>query len=355
MSIAISEVQTVPKSTSTEFSEAQIKYNETHRKQARSVLRKIEKKHGKLSSGIITTCDEYAYEVLGAKEFSPWLYVYTAIAGEFKEGWIPDNFYGMKVVRALKGKYGQIAKLKSLNGTILKTDSSTHLASYINGLFFDNQFSVISPNDIRDYLFDRSDKIVFKVDVSSQGKGIYFFDKETFDFDKIKDLGNGIIESFIIQHTMFTDFTSSNCVATLRITSVVDDDGRVSARASYLRLGVDSDTHVQARSNIRIPVDVNTGRFGSEGYLPSWETTEYHPTSGKKFVGNTIPDFDKCLDFVKSLHNKIPYIRVVGWDVVIDIHGNIILIEWNGGHNDIKFSESVCGPCFSDLNWERFR
>ncbi len=31
-------------------------------------------------------CDEYATEVLGAKKFAPWLYVYTVAQGQFHEG-----------------------------------------------------------------------------------------------------------------------------------------------------------------------------------------------------------------------------------------------------------------------------
>lgn len=34
--------------------------------------------------------------------------------------------------------------------------------------------------------------------------------------------------------------------------------------------------------------------------------------------------------------------------------GNVGLMEWNAGHNDIKFSEATQGPCFHDLGWEKF-
>jgi hypothetical protein len=27
-------------------------------------------------------------------------------------------------------------------------------------------------------------------------------------------------------------------------------------------------------------------------------------------------------------------------------------MEWNGWHNDIKFSEAADGPCFADLGWQ---
>jgi hypothetical protein len=53
-----------------------------------------------------------------------------------------------------------------------------------------------------------------------------------------------------------------------------------------------------------------------------------------------------------SLHEKLPFARTIGWDVVVDQHENVAVMEWNGWHNDIKFSEAADGPCFADLGWQ---
>lgn len=46
--------------------------------------------------------------------------------------------------------------------------------------------------------------------------------------------------------------------------------------------------------------------------------------------------------------------RCIGWDVTLDDQENVRIMdmEWNAGHNDIKFSEATQGPCFSDLHRE---
>jgi hypothetical protein len=44
---------------------------------------------------------QYAIDVLGARKFAPWLYVYTAISGAFRFGWIPANFYRSVVFAAI--------------------------------------------------------------------------------------------------------------------------------------------------------------------------------------------------------------------------------------------------------------
>ena len=54
-----------------------------------------------------------------------------------------------------------------------------------------------------------------------------------------------------------------------------------------------------------------------------------------------------------ELHRSIPFVRSIGWDLIIDINDTVKVMEWNGYHNDIKFSEATQGPCFSDLGWEK--
>ncbi|MCB1349868.1 MAG: hypothetical protein KDK11_14975, partial [Maritimibacter sp.] len=143
--------------------------------------------------------------------------------------------------------------------------------------------------------------------------------------------------------------------ATLRLTTAIDDAGEVSLRAGYLRLGRGEDTHVQSASHVRIPIDRETGRLGDMGYLPNWLTTDAHPDSGVTFKQKVIPSYADCVRVVTENHLKMPYVRCMGWDLSVDKAGKVKIIEWNGGHNDIKFGEAVQGPCFRDLNWERFR
>lgn len=114
-----------------------LSYHEAHRKEAIKILKKVEMQKGKISQYARQKCDEYATDVLGSKIYSPWLYVYTAIANEFKEGWIPDNFYGAIVVKKQKGDYGKISLLKTLNNLIFESRHFPDILSYVNGVFFD--------------------------------------------------------------------------------------------------------------------------------------------------------------------------------------------------------------------------
>lgn len=274
-------------------------------------------------------------------------------SGGFREGWIPDNYYGEVVVPRIKGDYGDVAKLKPLARRLFATDAIPDIASFVNGWFFSADGEVVDPHAIEDFLFDRSPRIVFKVDASLQGQGVFLLDRSRFSLDTIRDLGNGVSQEYVQQHEAFARLMPSS-VATLRLTTTIDEGSGATLRAAYLRLGRAADSHVMSRSHVRIPVDRRTGALVSPGFLADWGSIKEHPDTKERFRGGEIPSFEECGRLVMDLHQRVPFARCVGWDVTVDQDGNPKVLEWNGGHNDIKFSEATQGPCFADLGWERF-
>jgi len=144
-----------------------------------------------------------------------------------------------------------------------------------------------------------------------------------------------------------------NPVSTLRITSVIENSGKVSCRAVYLRVGRTEDTHVKSSTAIKVPIDLITGRLCEKGYFPNWHSINYHPDTKVEFAGREIPEFNKCIEYIIKTPQSIPFCRSVGWDLIIDENEEIQFIEWNGDHNDIKFTEATQGPCFADMGWEK--
>jgi hypothetical protein len=299
-------------------------------------------------------CDDYAVDVFGHKHFAPWLYVYTAVSGGFKEGWIPENYYGSVVVPTLQGRYGKTSDLRALNAVMLPSEAFPDLLAYVNGLFFDTAYRYVAPEAVKERLFKEQERVVFKLDSSLQGKGIHFFTRESFSVEQIRRLGNGLFQSVVQPHRVFAEF-GDRSVATVRITTVFEDSGEVSVRACYLRLGSGEETHVQSPSQIRVPIHVKSGAFHDVGYTAEWLETKVHPRSHVAFAGNVIPAYGACVHTVTELHRKVPYARCVGWDVTVDREEHVRLLEWNAGHNGHSFPEATQGPCFVDLGWERLR
>ena len=330
------------------------KFHQSHRREARRILRLLETRHGKADPANLRLAETYARDVFGNLLYAPWLRVYTAFNGTFKEGWIPDNFYGSVVVPNMKGWYGKISGLKTISRLLFDSDAFPDVAYFANGLFFTRDNVAIPDHEVGNVVFRDCERIVFKQDGSKQGKGVMVLDRATFNASAIRALGNGVMQKFIIQHPVFSQFAAKS-VATLRFTTVVDDHGGISVRACFLRLGRVDDTHVQADRDVSVPIDLSTGTLRRAGYLNDWLAIDAHPDSHVKFSGVQIPAFSACVLKVLELHRKIPFARCVGWDLTVDIDGNVQVMEWNGEHNDVKFSEATQGPCFSDLNWEQLR
>jgi hypothetical protein len=327
-------------------------FHARHWAEAKRARRAIEKSKGPTDPRQLRTATEYAGDVLGWRGYAPWLHLYTAVAGEFREGWIPDNYYARVVLPRMKGLYGRMSNLRALNMKVFDSSSFPDVASSVNGIFYTPRAEPIADADMVKFLAGAADVLIFKGDDTVRGQGISFLDTAALTLGRLKELGNGVFQTYIRQHEFFGDFTSS-AVATLRITTAVDDDGRPSVRACYLRLGRTGDTHITVKRRIRVAVDPAEGWLAGSGFLPSWEPVGRHPDTGLSFEGRQIPFFSKCVSTVLDLHAKCSLARCIGWDVVVDTDDEVKIMEWNGMHNDIKFSEATQGPCFAGLGWDR--
>lgn len=325
-------------------------YHASHKDQAQQLIASMTSLAGRQqSNALFRQCDEYASDVLGSRKYSPWLKAYTVFCGTFKEGWIPDNYYGKVVVPMLSGIYGQISTYKSLSARLFQTDLLPDLAYSANGLLHTPAMEIVKPDQLKKYLFSGNERIVYKLDNGGQGTNVFVYDVDSFP-DESLAFGNGVFQSYIIQHPFFDTFNDQS-VATIRITTVVDDESNVSCRSAFLRLPRSAETHVKSATEIKVVVNAD-GELHQEGYLPNWVPVTHHPDSNKAFADQIIPNFAACVQTCVSLHKRMMFPRLIGWDVIVDENEDVKLLEWNGDHNGIKFSEAVHGPCFADLGWQ---
>jgi hypothetical protein len=329
------------------------RFHQAQKKSAERILKELETVKGKTDKVLIKLSDDYAKDILGWHGFAPWLHVYCAVNNEFREGWFPDNYYAKIVLPVISGDYGKLSDHKLLSGYLFQKDVFPDIACYVNKLFIANDNKVVEENRIKELLFEDRDIVVYKIDNSMQGKGVFLFDKTTFDLNRIKILGNGVFQYYIKQHSFFSELMPDS-VATIRLTTYYEDNGEVSVRGSYLRIGRASERSIRWSSNIFVPVDINTGELASQGYYPNLLPLSSHPDTQIPFTGRRIPFFNKCYSTAVELHKQLPFDRCIGWDMVIDRDNNVNVMEWNGDHTDIKIHEAIQGPCFADLGWENF-
>jgi hypothetical protein len=330
-------------------------YARNHIRAARAKLAGLEAMYGPLNPADARRCDAYATEVLGHARYAPWLYVYAHVAGEFREGWIPDNFYDERVLPQTSGEYGELSGYRSLNTVLFDAAEFPDIVASINGMFMARDGRIIPETQLPEILFQQSDQVIFKSDASQSGIGITVLGRDDFDLARVRRLGSGLFQRFVRQHELFQRLGNCPAVATLRLTTVAEDQGRISLRGAHLRFGQGSGVFLRTAEEVNAVVDRKTGDLAPLAFLPDWKRADRHPQSDLPFAGHSVPNYQACLDAALRCHARIPYVRCIGWDITVDDEGGVHILEWNGGHNGIKFSEATQGPCFADLNWQRFR
>jgi len=149
--------------------------------------------------------------------------------------------------------------------------------------------------------------------------------------------------------------SKSAAITTIRVTTVCDDNGNIHAKQSFLKFGRESDTHVKSDSAIYIPINIEDGSLFNTVFSRDFKSSDCLPDNDFSFANKVLPVFDDCKAEVIKMHHRIPFVRCVGWDIIVDKNNNVRLMEVNGIHTGIILNEMVHGPCFKGLKWENLR
>lgn len=326
-------------------------YHRMHKQKALNFLKLIKKYNSQdLTPQLKQLADEYAIQVLGGKEFAPWLYVYSAMNGIFKEGWIPDNYFGTVISPSLG--LSQATQFKTFSNVILKTEMLPDIGYYIEGILYDKNLSVINLTELLEIIDNKYSDVYVKSDRTDKGKGVRKIATADLSLGLLGQMGNCVIQAPITQHKVFNDIYPSS-VANIRVTTVRNLEGKIERRASHVNFGLGADQWTRANNFVQVAVIDREGTLDSYGFDQNLRQWELHPDTGISFFGKQVPLYKEAVENCIQLHTSVPHFPVIGWDVAVDNQNKIHLMEWNAGHIGIKLDEIRTGPCFTGLNWER--
>ena len=296
-------------------------------------------------------CSEYCLDILGSDRYTQSLVGYCCMHGGFVEGLIPGNYYGQVVIPRVNGFHGRVANLKSVTKTMLRCGNQLpDLAYFINGKWIVDDSRCVSLDTVIRRL-EKHDRIVVKLDHTSKGEGVYSLSPwELQSFVEGTNVGSLAVQRHIAQHPSLAKFGNAS-TSTLRIYSCSGDSGQILYRAGFTRFGIDRSEHIRSSQQIKIPIS-RSGEFFGDAFMPNYTRVPACPVTGNRFDGFKYPSFDAAVALVTSLHAGVPYIGIIGWDVVANEAGDIEIMEWNTMHPNATFIEAVMGPCFSGLGWE---
>lgn len=159
---------------------------------------------------------------------------------------------------------------------------------------------------------------------------------------------NFIIQSKLEQHPDLARLNPTS-VNTIRVMSYRKENDVIIIYA-VIRIGrkgkvVDNET----AGGIKADIDLQTGRIKGPAFGSPTEKNMPQTDSGVDLNNYLIPSFTQVLDFVKGLHYRLPYFKLIGWDISVDTNGNPVMIEWN---KSAELSQVAHGPAFGDYTEE---
>ena len=147
--------------------------------------------------------------------------------------------------------------------------------------------------------------------------------------------GRFLFQRRIEQHALMSQLNASS-VNTMRLISFCSD-GEATVLHGVLRIGVaPSPVDNWAAGGLIVRIDLERGELRGDGFFKpgGGGRTPIHPSSGVRFDGFALPHFTAAMAMVKRLHEYLPQIYSIGWDVAIGTDGPIIVEgndDWDAG------------------------
>lgn len=199
---------------------------------------------------------------------------------------------------------------------------------------------MISIGSEKDYFkfkkfFENNDRAVIKPRFDSLGKGIKLIYKEDMEslrrgfIDLIDEYRRFLMEGFI-DAAPEVRALNPDSVNTVRFITHYDGKNTkiwsVSMRIGRAGSFVDN----AGAGGVTVSVDKETGMIISDACDEAGFRFERHPETGIKFKGYQLPAWDKALEVVHSVVDKIEGATFVGWDLACTADHEWVIVEANG-------------------------
>lgn len=292
----------------------------------------------------------YSKERFGKKCFWPYLALYSEIRGEFLEGWIPYDFYRFYLLPKINPKPAlYLSDLKTLDYRLFGDFAVKPLSLYISGVFYNTDLEIQEPSELFSLFSNLNDKIVIKEEGGWGGLQVNIIHSSEFDRKSLNSRKNYVIQQYIRQYKALNDLYSGS-VNTFRINTFLKKDGSIIVKYVWLRFGSDGgkvDNLTSGGNYLFFNLD---GKPESKIYDSKLgiEIGEKHKSTNYLFSDIKIPMFEEMLRCCATAHKKVPYARLIAWDVCITEAGIPKLLEWNTNNPDFDSQEARFGPFWKE-------
>ena len=278
--------------------------------------------------------------------------------GIYSEKYIPASIYFSSIIFRLNNcRFGPAYADKAFYDVLFPdVNRPVTFVKNINGFFYDDR-RAITRDEAMEKCLNLESAVIKPAIFGHWGEGVKLFHTDNgyipeLDYS-VSDLfsqykKNFIIQSKLVQHPDLAKLNPSS-VNTIRVMSYRDGDKTIILYA-VIRIGragksVDNET----AGGIKADIDLATGCIKGLAFGSPTEKDMPKTDSGVILDHYQIPSFTKVLDFVKDLHSRLPYFKLVGWDISVDTNGEPVMIEWN---RSAELSQVAHGPAFGEYTEE---
>lgn len=158
--------------------------------------------------------------------------------------------------------------------------------------------------------------------------------KATLETLKSRLSARYLLQTRITQHQALAQLHPES-VNTLRLITF-NNDGKVELFLAALRIGTNGKTTDNwAGGGILVAVNHEKGLLHTDGYFkPAFgQRIQQHPDTGIVFDGFAVPYFEQAVALATRLHEGLPGLHSVGWDLAITPDGPVIIEgndDWDG-------------------------
>lgn len=322
----------------------------------------------KLYKGVIWTKEEHSKFMSYWSQFGGmkpyWHKLYQSANGVFNVKYFPEKLYTTKLEPLLNPWiYKIIFSDKSLMemfwGDVEEVYIPKTYLKYINGSYYYNN-TCISIQQSCEILNNLGECILKPTNDTGSGRGIRLLDLtdgvDLISNEKATGIITGITEDFIIQEKIANNEkikklnpTSLNTIRA--ITYRIEE--KIHCISPILRMGVDNSLIDNIHAG-GLCIGINQdGTLKENAYKLGWgdnnQTLPEHPTSKVVFKDYYIGDIQRLLEVAKKLHQKVPHLGIISWDLTINDKNDVVLIEANCSGQSVWFPQVVnAEPLFGE-------
>ena len=264
---------------------------------------------------------------------------------------MPQDYLFFKVLPIINPRaIANVGMAKTLTRSLFGNASSPDIVSRVDGSWISKEGEILKQEQARAHAFNATDHVYMKADNQDQGHGIRIADKDEFNHVCKQWTTDFVVQFPVEQHRDLSRFHAGS-VATLRILTYKRHACGPAVLSAHLRFARGNWRYVSSRGNpIRVAIDCDTGTLAEKGADESWNVHSVHPDSGVAFQSFQCPGFRRAVDLCEQLHLRIPQLAFIGWDIAIDRHSEVWLLEWGAITPGFSFPETAVGPLFADLD-----